>query len=138
MANIHRQTPNLHFHTKKSLLLYAASAGALIAIVPNNLNHFMHSVGSALVIGSVFILDLILIEEKTKGFGPIKPILITSLISLLVIFYTASFFFNTPAKQPSQKICLISLLLVLYSCTRYKPRNKEGFYPLLILNVFNQ
>ena len=118
LANIHHRTPSFHYHTKKSLLLYTASTGALIAVFPNNLFHFMHSVGSAMMIGSIYILDLILIEEKELHIGLINPIMVTLVISLLVVFYTASFFFDTPAKQPSQKLCVISLLLVLYSYSR--------------------
>ena len=122
MANIYRLTPDLHYHSKKSLLLYTACAGALIAIFPNNINHFMHSVGSALEIGSIYILTLILIEENNQHIGPIPPEVLTALISLFIVFYSAAFFFDTPAKQSSQKLCLTSLLLVLYSCTRYQAR----------------
>jgi hypothetical protein len=138
LANIHRQTPILHYHTPKSLLLFTASAGALIGIFPNNLYHFTHSIGSAMLIGSIYILELILIEENNQYIGPINPILLTSLISLLVVFYTAAFFFNTPAKQPSQKLCLISLLLVLYSCTRCKSASelRSNMFLIMILPSF--
>jgi hypothetical protein len=118
LATIHKQTPTLHYHTKKSLLLYTASIGALIAIFPNNLFHFMHSVGSGMMIGSIYILELILIEENDHHIGPLSPLAIVTLISLLVVVYTAAFFFDTPAKQPSQKLCVASLLLVLFNATR--------------------
>jgi hypothetical protein len=135
MANIYRISPGLHYHTKKSLLLYTASAGVLIAILPNNINHFMHSIGSALEIGSIYILTLILIEENNQYIGIIPSVGLTALISLCIVLYSAAFFLDTPAKQPSQKLCLISLLLVLYSCTRYQPRIKDRFNTFMNLNL---
>jgi hypothetical protein len=135
LGNIHRHTPNLHYHSHKSLLLFIASGGALIGIFPNNLFHLMHSIGSAMLIGSIYILELILIEENDQHIGPINPVLLTSLISVLVVIYTAAFFFDTPAKQSSQKICLVSLLFVLYSCTRYQTNSKLDFIFLSIMHL---
>lgn len=137
LAKIHHQTPNLHYHTQKSLLLGTASAGALIAIFPNNLFHLVHSIGCGMLIGSIYILELILIEENNQSIGPINPIMITSLISLLVVYYTAAFFFDTPAKQPSQKLCLIGLLLILYSCTRYRSCAKMPFTHFIMMNFLS-
>jgi hypothetical protein len=121
MIAVHYQThPTLSNHKVKSWFLYLASIGAFIAIFPNNKFHTIHSIGSSMMIGPIFLLEMTLLWEEKDLIGSWKCLWITLLLSSAVLTYALAFFINTPIKQSSQKICVIAMLLVLLRNTGLK------------------
>jgi hypothetical protein len=98
----------------KSVLMYTASLGSFISIFPNNLHHTIHSIGSALIIGSFFFFDLILLKEILVSQKPLLAYILIGILSLSVLSYAITYFMGLPIKQATQKICVINLLLILF------------------------
>lgn len=109
----------------KSGLMYTASLGSFISIFPNNLFHLIHSIGTGLLIGSIFLFDLILLKE---GFGSHPPTLIyflAGILSFSVLSYAVTFFMGLQIKQAAQKYCVINLLLILFQ-GNFHPRQADS------------
>lgn len=114
IARTFRQDPK-HLHANyKSALMYLASLGSFISIFPNNLFHNIHSIGSALIIGSIFLFDLFLLTEGLVSPKPLLAYLLFGILSLSVLSYAITYFMDVPIKQATQKICVINLLLILF------------------------
>jgi hypothetical protein len=103
----------------KGWFLFAASLGAFIAVFPNNKFHTIHSIGSALMIGPIFLMEVIMLWERKSLLGSIKVNLIIILLAASVLTYAVAFFTDAVIKQASQKICVINLLLVLIEGSHY-------------------
>lgn len=114
IARTYRQNPLLQYAKTKSCLMYVSSLGSFISIFPNNLYHTIHSIGSALIIGSIFFFDLVLIGERLASQKPILAYFLIGILSLSVFSYAFTFFKGLPIKQATQKICVVNLLLILF------------------------
>lgn len=113
IARIYRETPALPHPGIKSGLMYLASLGSFISIIPNNLFHTIHSVGSAFHIGSVFFFDLLLLIEGLSAQKSLMIYLMIGTLSVSVFSYAIPYFLGLPIKQATQKICVINLLLII-------------------------
>lgn len=114
IARSYRQSTTHQYPKIKSLLMYAASLGSFISIFPNNLYHTIHSIGSALIIGSIFLFDLILLKEGIASQKPALAYTLVGILSLSVITYATTYFMGLPVKQATQKICVLNLLFILF------------------------
>ena len=85
----------------------------------NNKFHTLHSLGSAMKIGPIFILEMIMLWERKPILGLLKLNTIIILLSISVLTYAVAFFSDTDFKQVSQKFCVINLLLVLVEGSHY-------------------
>ncbi|MGB2963378.1 MAG: hypothetical protein WBB69_05280 [Anaerolineales bacterium] len=121
--------PTFMHYKVKCWFLYAAGLGALIAIFPNNIVHTIHSLGSAMMIGSVFILEIITLWERKPIMDSLKFNAIIILLSVSVLSYAVAFFSNAYYKQVAQKFCIINLLLVLVEGSHYLDTLSEPFLP---------
>lgn len=114
IARTFHQDPKPLYANFKSALMYLASLGSFITIVPNNLFHNIHTIGSALSIGSIFLFDLILLKEGLVSQKPLLVYILIGILSLSVLSYAITYFMGLPIKQATQKICVINLLLILF------------------------
>jgi len=109
------------FYTNRSLksaLLYCASLGAFIAISPNDLFHTIHTIGSAFLVGGIFLLSMVLAWDSQAYYSKGIVILVMAILVICILFYAVTFFSDMAIKQAAQKICLISLLLILFQRSR--------------------
>jgi len=116
-------------HKVKSWLFYTAGLGALITIFPNNKFHTIHSLGSALMIGPIFILEMITLWERKPIMDSLKFNAINILLSVSVLTYAVAFFSDAYYKQVAQKFCVINLLLVLVEGSHYLDTLSKPFLP---------
>lgn len=113
VARLYRIQDSIAHSNYKSSLMYAASLGSFINIVPNNLYHTIHTVGSAITIGSLFLFDLLLLQECLRDHKPILVYLACGTLCLSVFSYAVTYFLGLPIKQATQKVSVINLLLIL-------------------------
>ena len=113
-ARFYWKNPSYTSSRSKSWLLYIASLGSFITIFPNNLFHVIHSIGSALMIGSIFFMDLLILKDQHSAEQSFPVYLVVGFLWLSVLAYAATFFAGLEIKQVTQKICVISLLVVFY------------------------
>ena len=106
---------------RKAGLLYIASLGAFISISPNDLFHLIHTIGSALLIGSVFLITLLMVWECREIIDPRMAYSIMSSLGITILAYTVTYFSDLEIKQAPQKLCLANLLIVLYQRSRISP-----------------
>jgi hypothetical protein len=125
IAFFYQSHPLISNHKAKMWLSFMASMGAFLVIFPNNLFHTLHSIGSAMIIGPFFILELIYLWEQKERIGARLVYWITFLLSASVLTYAVTFFANSPIKQVTQKICMIHMFLVLWQMPHYKLIAKE-------------
>ena len=126
---------NSEFYSKryvKSGLLYCASLGAFIAISPNDLMHTVHTIGSALLVGGIFLLCMIMGWDSQAYYGMRIVYLVMAILSISVLLYAVTYFSGLAIKQATQKICLISLLLIMFQRSRIA-LNKKAIDSQLLL-----
>ena len=117
-ARVYRDNDFYSKRQLKSWLLYCASLGAFIAISPNDLMHTIHTIGSALLVGGTFLVSMLMVWDSRAYYHKGIIYLVLFLLSISVLFYTITYFSGMEIKQAAQKICLISMLLVLYKRSR--------------------
>ena len=128
IARIYQNHPTIANHYPKSWLSFIAGIGSFVAIFPNDLFHVIHSVGIAMMIGPIFILELIMLWGMKSIVGPIKTYLIITALSASVLTYAAAFFHYNNIQQVSQKFCLFNLLVVLFQRSKFKREYPDIFH----------
>lgn len=118
IARLYRQNPSQSHGLLKSNLMYTASLGSFISIFPNNLFHTIHSIGSGLLIGSVFFFDLTLLWESVGTHKALVTAFLVGILSLSVLAYAVTYFLGLPIKQATQKICIINLVWIFLESSR--------------------
>lgn len=98
--------------------MYTASLGSFISIFPNNLFHTIHSIGSGLLIGSIFFFDLTLLWESVGTHKALVTAFLVGILSLSVLAYAVTYFLGLPIKQATQKICIINLVWIFLESSR--------------------
>jgi len=117
-ARVYRYNASYTQRYLKSGLLYCASLGAFISISPTNLLYLVHTIGSALMIGGVFLLSILIIWDSRIYYSPTLVYMSMLILGGTVLAYAITYFSGFDIKQAVQKICLISLLFVLYQRSR--------------------
>ena len=107
--------PNMRI---KKNLSYVAAAGYFIALFPHNISNPVHSVGSAMFVGSLWGLSIIFLLEARHQISPSKFYLLQLILQGTVITYAINFIFDTPIRQITQKFAVVGLMLVLKLSSR--------------------
>ena len=136
-ARVYHNNDFYHGRYLKSGFLYIASLGAFISIAPNNILHLQHTIGSAMLIGSIFLLNLVMAWEYRTQYDPVKINLVMLSLGMTIIAYVVTYFSGLEIKQTAQKICLANLLLVLYQRSRISPNLRTLDYPPANLGLNN-
>ncbi|MEJ2412107.1 MAG: hypothetical protein P8Y34_03805 [Anaerolineales bacterium] len=113
-ANLYRDNPQFTKSSVKRILFSIASLGSFIIIFPNNLFHAIHSIGSALLIGSVFFIDLLILREQGSSHKSLAIQLAAGILWMTVLAYAVTYAAGLEIKQAIQKICVINLLVIFY------------------------
>ncbi len=130
LARTYYQHPGAINNRTKGILLYLSSLGAFVNIIPNNLFHTIHTIGSAFLIGGIFLLDIQILRERIASEKTLSPYLLAGTLTLSVGAYAVAYFTQMPIVQAIQKICVVDLLLVFYerSCSLLRLAN-PSVYP---------
>lgn len=132
-----RYAENQNFRNQaiKRWLALLGAIGFVVSLYPNNINHFIHSLGVGTVIGVLYLFTMIFHFE-------LKPRIPTrffytdlAVIQVAVFSYAVSFFADSASKQVFQKICIIGLFLALQ---RIVTIAEEGFSPSEMLGALKR
>jgi hypothetical membrane protein len=119
-ARVYRYNDFYTAHIIKSGLLYISSLGAFIAISPNDLMHTIHTIGSAFLVGGIFLVSMLMVWDSRAYYSKGVIYLIMILLGIAVLLYAVTYFSGSDVKQVTQKICLISLLIILFQRSRIR------------------
>lgn len=120
IAGMYQAQSNLLNQHLKCFLLYIAGIGSFITIFPNDLFHVLHSIGSGMMIGPIFIIELLMLWERKLVIGITKVYSVSILLSVSILTYAAAFFRYHDIQQVAQKFCIFNLLLILYNRSKSK------------------
>jgi len=120
IAGIYQTQSNVLNHRLKRILLSIAGIGSFIAIFPNDHFHVLHSIGTGMMIGPIFIIELLMLWERKLIIGLTKVYSLSILLSISVLTYAAAFFRYHDIQQVAQKFCIFNLLLILYNRSKSK------------------
>ncbi len=132
IATLYRKNTSFPHHQNKSIFMYIAGTGALISIFPNNHFHLIHSIGSGMMIGPFFLIELLFLWERRTEIPKFRLCFFTLFLSISVFWYAATFFMHMDIKQIVQKFCVISILFVLHqrsSLPLKVPESKLNHHP---------
>ncbi|MBN2045927.1 MAG: hypothetical protein JW757_12970 [Anaerolineales bacterium] len=129
MLQISRQfTGQLKFRNqiiKRDLALLGV-VGAVISILPNDLYHTIHSIGSGILVGVMYFFTMIFHFEGRQQLPRWRVALDIALLQVAVFPYAVAFFANWESKQSFQKLCLIGIFYALLSIVS---ASEQGFKP---------
>jgi hypothetical protein len=114
IAALYRKNADFPHHQVKSILMYMAGMGSLLSIFPNNHFHLIHSIGSGMLIGPFYIINLLFLWERKQEMPRLWWCLLTLILSITVLWYAGTFFMNMDIKQIAQKFCVVSILFILH------------------------
>jgi hypothetical protein len=95
------------------ILFKMCGAGYLLLMLPCNLIDSFHSVGGALVFGSLWFFSVVSINDIYKSGKKYKALFYSLLLNGTVLPYAFMYFVKSPYMQIAQKIALLGLILVL-------------------------
>jgi hypothetical protein len=96
-----------------SLLFKICGTGYLFLMLPCNLIDSFHSLGGALVFGSLWFFSVISISEIYYTGKKYRALLYGLLLNGTILPYAFLYFVKSPSMQVAQKIALAGLILVL-------------------------
>ena len=120
IACIYQNQPNFMNRRLKSILFNIAGTGSFIAIFPNDHFHVLHSIGTGMMIGPIFIIELVMLWERKLFIGLTKVYSLSIRLSISVLTYAAAFFRYHDIQQVAQKFCIFNLLLILFNRSKSK------------------
>lgn len=88
-------------------------AGYLLLMLPCDIINSIHSVGGALVVGSLWFFSVISINDIYRSGNIFKAILYFLLLNVTVLPYAYAHFVNAPWEQIAQKPALLGLILTM-------------------------
>lgn len=97
----------------KSWLALLGAVGFLVAIVPNDHFHAIHSVGVGLVVGVLYFFAMFFHFELKGVLSKWQFYADIVLLQIAVFPYAVSFFADWASKQSYQKICIMGVFYVL-------------------------
>ena len=95
------------------ILFKMCGAGYLLLMLPCNLIDSFHSMGGALVFGSLWLFSVVSLNGIYKFGKKYKALLYSLLLNFTVLPYAFMYFVKSPYMQIAQKIALLGLILVL-------------------------
>ncbi len=100
-------------HNTSNILLRIAATGYILLIVPCDILNIIHSVGGAMVIGSLWLLIVIQIHELIKQSNKIKAYLYHLLLQGTVLPYAFLYAIGSPLCPLVQKFAILGLMISL-------------------------
>ncbi len=131
-ARLYQNNPGYTRHRAKSRLLFTASLGAFISLAPNNLFHTIHTIGSAMMIGGIFLYIILLLWEEPDQKSRQRNWL-AGLVCLSILGYAVTYFAGWEIKQAAQKVCLINLLFLLYRRANHPISDTTVSHPIITM-----
>ena len=113
ISSRYAQDQTFRNRTIKPWLAFLGAIGFLVSIYPNNVNHFIHSLGVGIVIGVLHLFVMIFHFEIKSRIPPRIFYTDMVIIQAAVFSYAVAFFANSASKQAFQKICIIGIFLAL-------------------------
>ena len=104
---------NLTEHNTSHLLLRIAAAGYVLLILPCDVLNTLHSLGGALVIGSLWLLTVIQIHQLIKRTNKIRAYLYHLLLQGTVLPYAFLYAVGSPLHYMVQKFAILGLMISL-------------------------
>lgn len=109
----------------KRWLALLCAAGFFLFICPLDINYTIHSIGAALIIGPLYLLDNCFLWEQRQHMPAIVFWLAQVILQTTVLTYAVAFTTTAAIKQISQKFCIAGLLIVSFLSLRdWNGRNK--------------
>lgn len=94
-------------------LFKITAAGFILLSAPSNQLNIFHSMGGALVVGSLWWFCVAILKELFKATKKIKIIVYHILLHSTVLPYAFLYFAGLPERQLAQKFAVLGLILVL-------------------------
>lgn len=123
---------NISYGLKKSYghyLFKITGTGFILLAFPSNQLNFLHSLGGALVVGSLWWFSIVILNNLLKKTNRIKILTYHILLQITVLPYVILYFAGVPERQVAQKFAVLGLILVLkFSATElmnYLGRQRE-------------
>lgn len=108
----------------KRWLAMAGSIGFFVAIVPNDTNHILHSVGMGLVVAATYFFGMLFLLELRSSISTLTFYANMIFLQSTVLTYAVTFFIDSTIKQAAQKFCVLGLLIVVEKASTIAP---DGF-----------
>ena len=102
----------------KSYLLRMTGMGFILMMFPCNIYNGIHSAGSALVFGMLWLLSVLLLQEEKKNLRN-RYLLFQFLLQGTILPYAITYVTGAASKQIFQKIAVAGLIIVLSKALRY-------------------
>jgi hypothetical membrane protein len=135
ISSRYAENQNFRNHPVKRWLALLGAIGFVVSIYPNNINHFVHSLGVGTVIGVLYLLTMIFHFELKPRIPPRSFYTDLVVIQVAVFSYAVTFFADSASKQVFQKICIVGLFLAL---ERVVTIAEESFSPSEMLGVLKR
>jgi hypothetical protein len=119
----------------KRWLALLGAVGFVVVIVPNNLNHVVHSVGAAIAIGVLYFFTMVFHLELKPLVSPRLFYIDLVILHVAVFSYAVTFFADFAIKQSVQKICFFG---VFFALERILTVTEESFVPREVLGFLKR
>lgn len=110
-------------------LFKLTGTGFILLAFPSNHLSWLHSLGGALTVGSLWWFCVTILNDLFKRSGKIKIIIYHILLQGTVLPYAFLYFAGVPGRQAAQKFAVLGLILVLKFTTsellHYHEKKKE-------------
>jgi len=120
-----RRNRELKHRMFKQWLALVGSIGFVVAIVPNDVNHILHSIGMGLVVAVTYFFGVFFLIELRPTLSPLVFYVNMLFLQSAVLTYAVTFFSNSTLKQAAQKFCVLALLLVVEKASTIAPEGYE-------------
>jgi hypothetical protein len=124
--------PGFRHRAVKRWLALTGAVGFLVAIYPNDVNHFVHSVGVGAVIGMAYLFSMIFHCELRALTSAVSFYADLVILQVAVFSYAVAFFADADSKQTLQKTCVLGVFFALQRSVTitgesFRPREVLGF-----------
>jgi len=128
-----RYLQNVPHARLKYYLFRITGTGYLIMMMPCDIQNGIHSVGSALVFGTLWFLTLLLLIETKYALKPFRYYLFQLMLQGTILPYAYAYFTGALAKQVFQKFAVIGLILTMsfavkFSCNLYTAPKEQNYH----------
>ncbi len=107
-----RISNDLKYH-KGQMYFTMAGIGFILLTIPSDLINILHSLGGALVVGSLWFFSLMSLNDLYKKTAKFKIILYHIILHGTVLPYAFLYFAGIPLRQAAQKFAVLGLLLIV-------------------------
>ncbi|MCD6202578.1 MAG: hypothetical protein J7K46_12295 [Bacteroidales bacterium] len=117
MSAVFRTLPCVPNARLKSRLLQMTGIGFILMMFPCNINNGIHSTGSALVFGTLWLMTVLMLQEMKKSLRN-RYLLFQFFLQGTVLPYAITYITGAASKQIFQKIAVAGLTMVMSKALR--------------------